>query len=66
MATIRQSNVLVKKSKMSNRRKFVFVALAGTGAAIAATGLAGGGSSGTPARPATPTITFGGSSIGGQ
>jgi hypothetical protein len=66
MATIRQSNVLVKKSKMSNKRKFVFVALAGAGAAIAATGLGGGGSSGTPARSPTPTITFGGSSIGGQ
>jgi hypothetical protein len=72
MATIRQSNVLVaKKAKMSSKRKFVFVALAGAGAAIAASGLGGGGGSGSgnsgaPARPPTPTITFGGSSIGGQ
>jgi len=70
MATVRQSNVLVKKSKMSSKRKYVFVALAGAGAAIAATGLSGGGggggNSGTSVRPPTPTITFGGSSIGGQ
>jgi hypothetical protein len=69
MATIRQSNVLVKKSKMSNKGKLVIAVVAGAGAAIAA-GLAGGGSSssnsGTPARPGTPTITFGGSTIGGQ
>ena len=68
MATVRQSNVLVQKSKMSSKRKYVFIALAGAGAAIAATGLSGGGSgnSGPPARPSAPTITFGGSSIGGQ
>ena len=70
MATVRQSNVLVKKSKMSSKRKYVFVALAGAGAAIAASGLSGGGggggNSGTSVRPPTPTITFGGSSIGGQ
>jgi len=71
MATIRQSNVLVaKKAEMSSKRKFVYVALAGAGAAIAATALSGGGggssNSGGPARPPVPTITFGGSSIGGQ
>ena len=69
MATIRQSNVLVKKSKMSNKGKLVIAVVAGAGAAIAA-GLAGGGgssgNSGTPARPGTPKITFGGSTIGGQ
>jgi hypothetical protein len=68
MASIRQGNVLVKKSK-SNRGKLVIAVVAGVGAAIAA-GLAGGGgsngNSGTPARPGTPTITFGGSTIGGQ
>ena len=69
MATIRQSNVLVaKKATMSSKRKFVFIALAGAGAAIAAaSGLGGGGgSSSAPPRPLMPTITFGGSSIGGQ
>jgi hypothetical protein len=67
MAGIRQSNVLVKKSKVSNKRKFVIAAVAGAGAAIAASALAGGGSSSTAARPATaPTITFGNASIGGR
>jgi hypothetical protein len=66
MASIRQSNVLVKKSKVSNKRKFVIAAVAGAGAAIAASTLGGGGSSGASARPATPTITFGNASIGGQ
>ena len=68
-ATIRQSNVLVKKAKSSSKRKFVIVAVAGAGAVLAATALGGGGSggnSGTPVRPGTPTITFGSSSIGGQ
>jgi len=68
MATIRQSNVLVKKSKTSNRGKLVIAVVAGAGAAIAAV-LAGGGSNGnssTPPRPGTPTITFGGSTVGGQ
>jgi adhesin/invasin len=70
IASIRQSNVLVKKAKMSNKRKFVIAAVAGAGAAIAASALGGGASSGTSspaARPAAPpTITFGTSSIGGQ
>jgi hypothetical protein len=66
MATIRQSNVLVKKSKATNKRKFLIAAVAGAGAAIAASALGGGGSSATPARPPTPTITFGNASIGGQ
>jgi hypothetical protein len=66
MTSIRQSNVLVKKSKVSSKRKFVIAAVAGAGAAIAASALGGGGSSATPARPATPTITFGNASIGGR
>jgi hypothetical protein len=67
MTSIRQSNVLVKKSKASNKRKFVIAAVAGAGAAIAASALGGGGSSSTAARPATtPTITFGNASIGGR
>jgi hypothetical protein len=67
MASIRQSNVLVKKSKVSNKRKFVIAAVAGAGAAIAASALGGGGNSSTPARPSTtPTITFGNASIGGR
>jgi hypothetical protein len=68
MATIRQSNVLVKKSKVSGKRKFVIALVAGAGAAIAASSLSGGGngSSSAPAGPAKPTITFGGSSIGGR
>jgi hypothetical protein len=64
MTSIRQSNVLIKKSK-SSKRKFVIAAVAGAGAAIAASALGGGGSS-TAARPATPTITFGNASVGGR
>ena len=68
MAIIRQSNVLVNKTKVTNRRKVLIAAVAGAGAVIAASALGGGGSgsSPTPARPAAPTITFGNSSIGGQ
>jgi hypothetical protein len=65
MTSIRQSNVLTKKSKVSNKRKFVIAAVAGAGAAIAASALGGGGSS-PAAPPATPTITFGNASIGGR
>jgi hypothetical protein len=66
MTTIRQSNVLVKKSKTSSKRKFVIAAVAGAGAAIAAGALSGGGSSAAAVRPATPTISFGNSSVGGK
>jgi hypothetical protein len=68
MATIRQSNVLVKKSKTSNRGKLLIAVVAGAGAAIAAALAGGGGSSGNSGTPppGTPTITFGGSSVGGQ
>jgi hypothetical protein len=65
MTSIRQSNVLTKKSKVSNKRKFVIAAVAGAGAAIAASALGGGGGS-TAAPPATPTITFGNASVGGR
>jgi len=66
--SIRQINVATKKSKMSTKRKFVIGAIAGVGAAIVAGGLSGGGGSGSSAAPpaAAPTITFGGSSIGGR
>jgi hypothetical protein len=66
MTSIRQSNVLTKKSKVSNKRKFVIAAVAGAGAAIAASALGGGGGGSTAAPPATPTITFGNASVGGR
>jgi hypothetical protein len=75
-ASIRQSNVITKASGRSINRKLVIAVVAGAGAAIAAAGLGGGGGNGgsgggsnsTPGPPpaATPTITFGSSSIGGQ
>ena len=67
MTSIRQINVLAKKS---SKKIFVILALAGAGAAIAATSRGSGGNgSGNPTTPpasTTPTITFGGASIGGQ
>jgi hypothetical protein len=65
-ASIRQSNVLGKKS---NGRTFLILAVAGAAAAGTAIGAArrgdtGGNNPATPPRPAT-TITFGGSSVGG-
>lgn len=65
-ASIRQSNVLGKKS---NGRMYLILAVAGTAVAGTAIGAVRGGNTGgnnptTPPRPVT-TITFGGSSVGG-
>ena len=68
--SIRQINVIAKKSKMSTSRKILIGAIAGASAAILAGGLSGGDNAGnsntTPPPPGTPTITFGTSTIGGR
>jgi hypothetical protein len=66
MASIRQNNVLSKKS---SKKMLVILAVAGAGAAIAAGGLSRGGDNNAPNNPQLPiipTITFGGSTVGGQ
>jgi hypothetical protein len=66
--SIRQTNVAAKKAG-SNKKVFAILAAVGVGAAVAAVSRGGGGGTtggaSTPS-PSTPTITFGGATVGGQ